>query len=217
MEFAARKSCPDEEIIADYLEGRLSTEAREALDAHFSDCELCLEELVIAGKAARDAAGLPEAPSGVTEAAVRLAARQLGAASEKGLRGYLSACAEKISGYLHDSFPWRLPQAALRSSKTSAAPGLVMVTKVFKGVEANIEIEKTGEGKAHIRVRAPGSEKNGIRVTLKKGKRETSSQHLRGGYALFDDIPFGRYEIVLSSNGSVLGTYTFEIRESRHG
>ena len=34
---------------------------------------------------------------------------------------------------------------------------------------------------------------------------------------MFEDIPFGRYEIVFSTNGSELGTYTFEIRESRHG
>jgi len=44
-----------------------------------------------------------------------------------------------------------------------------------------------------------------------------SSQLLSGGYALFEDIPFGRCEIVFSANGSELGTYTFEIRESCHG
>ena len=217
MEFMAKKSCPDEEIIADYLEGRLSAEAKEAMDAHLSECELCLEELVTAGKAIRDAAELPAVPSGVTEAAVRLVARRTTGVAEKGLKESIAAYVEKISDYFRYSLPSRWQQATIRSSKKKAAPDLVMIRKVFKEIEAEIEIEKTGADKAHIRVRASGREKNGIRVTLKRVEREISSQLLSGGYTLFEDIPFARYEIVFSTNGAKLGSYTFEIRESRHG
>ena len=215
MEFMAKKSCPDEEIIADYLEGRLSAEDKEAMEAHLSECELCLEELVIAGKAIRDAAELPAVPSGVTEAAVRLVAMRTTGVAEKGLKESIAAFAEKISEYFRYSLHSRWQQATIRSSKIAAAPDLVMIRKVFKEIEA--EIEKTGADKAHIGVRASGREKNGIRVTLKRVEREISSQLLSGGYTLFEDIPFGRYEIVFSTNGSELGSYTFEIRESRHG
>jgi hypothetical protein len=217
MELMAKKSCPGEEMIADYLEGRLSAEAKEAIDAHLSECELCLEDLVIAGKAIRDAAELPAVPSGVTESAVRLVARRKTGVAEKGLKELIAAYAEKISDYVRYSFPWRWQQATIRSSKVATAPDLVVIKKVFRDIEAEIEIEKTGEDKAHIRVKAGGREKNGIRVTLKKGEREISSQLLSAGYALFEDIPFGRYEIVFSTNGSELGTYIFEIRESRNG
>jgi hypothetical protein len=205
MEFMAKKACPDEEIIADYLEGRLPPEDKEELDAHLSECELCLEELVIAGKASRAAAESPMVPSSITEATVGLVTRRT------------AGVAEKISDYFRYSFPWRWQQATIRSSKIAAAPDLVIIRKVFKEIQAEIEIEKTGEDKAHIRVRVGEREKNGIRVTLKKGEREISSQVLSAGYALFEDIPFGRYEIVFSNNGSELGSYTFEIRESRHG
>jgi hypothetical protein len=217
MTFMAKKSCPDEEVIADYLEGCLSGEDKEAMDAHLSECELCLEEVVIAGKAIRDAAELHAVPSGVTEAAVRLVGRRTTEVAEKGLKESITAYAEKISDYFRYSLPWRWQQATIRSSKLATAPDLVMIKKVFKKIEAEIEIEKTGEGKAHFRVKAAGRKKNGVRVTLKKGEREISSQLLSGGYALFEDIPFGRCEIVFSTNGSELGTYTFEIRESRHG
>jgi len=217
MEFIAKKSCPDEEIIADYLEDRLSAEDKESIDAHLSECELCLEELVIAGKAIKDAAELPAVPSGVTEAAVRLVARRTTGVAKKGVKESIAAYAEKISDYFRYSFPWRLQHATIRSSKTAAAPDLVIVRKVFKEIEAEIEIEKTGAEKAHIRAKVAGREKNGIRVTLKKGEREISSQLLSGGYALFEDIPFGRYEIAFRTNGSELGSYTFEIRESRNG
>jgi len=217
MEFMAKKACPDEEIIADYLEGRLPPEDKEELDAHLSECELCLEELVIAGKALRAATESPMVPSSVTEATVRLVTSRSTGVAEKGLKESIVAYAEKISDYFRYSFPWRWQQATIRSSKIAAAPDLVIIRKVFKEIQAEIEIEKTGEDKAHIRVRVGEREKNGIRVTLKKGEREISSQVLSAGYALFEDIPFGRYEIVFSNNGSELGSYTFEIRESRHG
>jgi hypothetical protein len=217
MEFIPKKSCPDEEMIADYLGGRLPDGDKEAMDAHLSECELCLEELVIAGKAIRDASDLPAVPSGVTEAAVRLVARQTTAVSEKDLKESIATYAVKISDYFRYTLPWRWQQATIRSSKVATAPDLVTIRKVFKEFEAEIDIEKAGENKANIRVKASGREKNGIRATLKKGDREISSQLLSGGYALFEDIPFGRCEIVFSANGSELGTYTFEIRESCHG
>jgi len=217
MELMAKKSCPDEEMIADYLEGRLSAEDKEAMDAHLSECELCLEELVIAGKAMKDTAEAPAVPLSVTEAAVRLVAKQTTGAAEKSLKESIATYMERVSDYFRFSLPWRWQHATIRSSKVESAPDLVVIRKVFKEIEAEIEIEKTGEDKAHIRVKADGREKNGIRVTLKKGEREISSQLLSGDHVLFEDIPFGRYEIAFSTNGSELGTYTFEIRESRHG
>jgi len=217
MELITKKSCPDEEMIADYLEGRLSVEDKDGLDAHLSECELCLEELVISAKALRNAAESPPVPSSVTESAVRLVKGRSAVVAKKSLRESVADCAEKISAYFRYSFPWRWQHATIRSSRTAAAPDLVIIRKVFREIETEIEIEKTGEEKAHIRVKVTGRGKNGIRVTLKKGEREISSQLLSGGYALFEDIPFGKYEIVFSTNGSELGAYTFEIRESRNG
>jgi hypothetical protein len=217
MEFRTKRSCPDEEIIADYLEGRLSPARKESLDAHLSECELCLEEFMVAGKALKDTAESPAVSSGVTEAAVRLVTKQPAGVAEKGLKESIAAYAERISNYFRYCFPWRLQQGTIRSSKTATAPDLVIVRKVFKKIEAEIEIEKTGAEKAHIRVKFAGGEKNGIRVTLKKGEREISSQLLSAGYALFEDIPFSRYEVVFSTNGTELGTCAIEIKESRHG
>jgi hypothetical protein len=217
MEFMAKEACPDEENIVDYLEGRLSAEDKDAMDAHLSECELCLEEFMVAGRALKNTAESHRVPSGVTEAAVRLVTKQPAGVAEKGLKESIAAYAERISNYFRYSFPWRLQQGMIRSSKTATAPDLVIVRKVFKKIEAEIEIEKTGAEKAHIRVKFAGGEKNGIRITLKKGGREISSQLLSAGYALFEDIPFSRYEVVFSTNGTELGTCAIEIKESRHG
>ena len=96
---------------------------------------------------------------------------------------------------------------------------MVVVHKIFKGISTEIEIEKTGVGKAHIRVQLEeGSGRSyRIRVTLKKGERDVSSFLLDEGYALFEEIPFGQYELIFSENGDLLGTYSFEIKESQHG
>ena len=89
----------------------------------------------------------------------------------------------------------------------------------FKEIETEIEIEKIGAGKAHIRVKFPEAYKprEAIRVTLKKGRREIASYLLDGAYVLFENIPFGHYGISLAENGMNLGTYLFEIKETRHG
>lgn len=217
MESMAKKSCPDEEVIADFLEGRLPPEDREKLDAHLSSCDHCLEELIIAKKALRGAAESPTVPSEVTEKALRLVAERPIPVMEKSLMDSIIAGAEKLCEYLRNSFPLRWQHAPTRSSRTGAAPNLVVIRKAFKEIEAEIEVEKSGDEKAQIRIRVEGIGKNGIRVTLKKAERKITSQPLSEGYALFEDIPYGRYEIVLFTNGSELGSHTFEIRESRHG
>jgi hypothetical protein len=89
----------------------------------------------------------------------------------------------------------------------------------FKGIQTEIEIEKTGSNRAHIRVKLheAGKQPEGVRVTLKAGEREIASYPFDGGYVLFEDIPFGHYSISLDKDGFQFGTYLFEIKETLHG
>jgi hypothetical protein len=94
----------------------------------------------------------------------------------------------------------------------------VLLTKTFENVESEIELEKTGENKALIRVRVFPDDIAGqqFRVTLKEGDREIASQLAVGDYAIFEDIPFGHYNLSLARDGQTLGTYFFEVKETRH-
>ena len=67
-----KMTCPDEERLLDYLEGRLSEEDRSRVEEHLSDCERCLEALVVTNGLlrSRDRFELEAVPPEVTEAAV---------------------------------------------------------------------------------------------------------------------------------------------------
>ena len=71
--------CPNDEMLADYFEGRLSDEDRIRMEAHLSECTTCLETLVaVHGVVVRGRSRfhVKAAPKEVTEAAVSLINRQ---------------------------------------------------------------------------------------------------------------------------------------------
>ena len=214
-----RKSHPSEEMLADYLEGRLPDEDRGKMDAHFSVCKSCLDELIAGGDLLRnrDRVELKSVPSRVTEAAIDLVTRR-GARSyvfpsaglKRTLRGLLTRLRLPVFG------DWAL--SPIRGTKTVVSEDLIHLRKTFKDMVTEIQIEKTGDDKAHIRVNLVGDPHiTGVRVTLKRGEREVSSYPLGVGYVLFEDIPFGHYGLLFTKDGEVLGKYHFEIKGSNHG
>ncbi|UCG12412.1 MAG: zf-HC2 domain-containing protein [Deltaproteobacteria bacterium] len=213
--------CPDEETLVEYAEGRLSGEDRSQLEEHLSVCQLCLETLVVA----KDMVGemdrfeLEPVPDNVTEAAVDLVAREcfrsggLIVRFRRSIKDTVSRVTDSLLG------PWgALQPVPIRGPRTVAAEDLVRVTVSFKEINTEIEIEKAGEGKAHIRVKPdlPAGYPERMRVTLKKGDREIASYPLEGDQVFFEDIPFDHYSISLAGNGEQLGTYLFEITDTGH-
>lgn len=71
-----KKRCPDEERLADYMEGHLSPEDRDKVEAHLSDCDDCLEMLMLTKQLDPDKArfNLEPAPNRITRSAVQLVA-----------------------------------------------------------------------------------------------------------------------------------------------
>jgi hypothetical protein len=218
------KPCPDEEKLLDYLEGLLPEEDRFEVEEHLSDCQTCLDVLVVTAGMVRDEdrLELDPVPEKVTESAVQLATRQCtkscGALMEK-VEQSIKNTFSKIS----DSFqlgPWaRWQPAPIRGSRKVTFDDLVCLRVPFKDIDTEIEIEKTGRNKAHVRVklRETSKHKEGVRVTLKAGEREIASCLFEEGSALFEDIPFGHYSISLAKDGLESGTYPFEIKETLHG
>ena len=216
--------CPDEERLLDYLEGRLSEEDRSQIEEHLSNCDTCLEGLVVTNGLVRGRVSweLDPVPTRVTDGAVHLVTSQR-ALSHGSWMEKLGQSVKDLGSRMSDLYrlkPWgRWQLAPIRGSKTVASEDLVCLRVPFKEIETQIEIEKTGTGKAHIRVKLSEANKHrkAVRITLKKGEREIASYLLDGTYVLFEDIPFGHYSISLAENGMSLGTYLFEIKETRHG
>jgi len=217
--------CSEEEILADYLEGRLSDEKRRWLEAYLSDCDHCLEELLVAKNLIQNS-GLPEfdpVPKRVTEEAVHLLTNMNPAQPFsvkdavfhplKRLWSWASSLnLQKL--YTNTTF------APVRSYDIAGSVDIFHTKKSFEKIETEIEIEKTSNDSAVIRVHLVSDTQNkyNIRVTLlNKDQREISSFLLNGGYVVFEDIHFDHYSLVFLRNGTTIGAYQFEIKDTRYG
>ena len=219
-----KRACPTDEILADYLQGRLSEKMGSEMEKHLSDCTICLEELVIANSLFQggDLPQLDAVPAEVTETAVRLVqdldSTVSDSLSEKFERA-IKTLPTRISDFLNHKTWAELQTQPIRSSKRTVAKDLVLLKKTFKDIETEIEIEKMGENRAHIRVKLllADTTNQTIRVTLKKGDREIASHLAEGVQVLFEDIPFGHYSLTFARDGVTLGICQFEIRETNSG
>jgi hypothetical protein len=216
--------CPDEEMFVDYLEGRISNDERTGIEEHLSDCDTCLEEFIVAGNLERAEEGFQSdpVPAGVTQAALHVINSQT--LTPSGL------LIERFKRSIKDLYAWLSiffnPAiwrgwgfSQIRGSKKVVYKDLIRLKKIFREIEAEIEIEKKGEDRTLIRVRLEGDIRNkeDVRATLKKGDREISSNLFNRGYAVFEDVPFGHYSITFSRNGVILGEYFFKIKETHYG
>ena len=107
--------------------------------------------------------------------------------------------------------------APVRSSRGAEINDYFRVRKIFKEVVTEIEIEKTGNQIAVIRVTLVNGfrDESVLRVTLRNSrKREVASYMLTGKFVVFENIPFGHYSLAFMQNGNKVGTYIFEIKES---
>lgn len=219
-----KKSCPDDEMLAAYVEGLLPDQQKPRMEAHLSACDACLEEFKLTNSIVRGGFRFDAdtVPPEVTQSAVRLVnsrnAMPSGALKEK-IRRSLSILHSRLLHYLRlpMRFKWQLEP--IRGSRKAVSDDLFRIKKSFREFDTEIEIEKTGENIAHIRVRLfeRNGCSNGIRVTLKRGERELCSSLCSGGRVLFEDISFGPCKLIFDRDGVSLGAYLFDIKETRNG
>ena len=225
MELAMTITCPGEEKLADYLEGRLTEGARLEMEEHLSDCDVCLEALVVTRSLVRaeGQVGLDSVPARVTESAVDLLTDQNLLPQHSWIEK-LKQSVDALGSRISDSLglrPWqRWDYGTVRSSqRVKLVDNLVSLKVPFKDIESEIEMEKTGPGVATIRVKLQTVRKTrkALRVTLKTNGREIASYLLDDNSVIFEAIPFGHYSISLAEDGVGLGTYHFEIKENHNG
>jgi len=217
-------ACPDDERLADYLEGRLLDKERFQLEAHISDCEMCLERLAVSSNLLHGGTEgeLDTVPQEVTEAAVRLVKRKgagVADAISEGFKGTVRNLSNKVADFFRFT-PWGAWQLQpIRSATRKVGQDLIVLQQTFKDIEAEIEIERIGTNKCSISVLFPKQSPlgTGVRVTLKRGDREIASYLAEKDRVVFEDIPFGRYGLTLAKEGTALGTFAFEITETGCG
>jgi hypothetical protein len=217
-----KRHCTQEELLVDYLEGRLSERERLKIERHLSECDSCVEEVVIAEKAGdiTCSLGFDPAPEQVILRTVELV-RELGRKSlfEKISESARTMLEKGRTGFMKPWLQMKPDLAPVRGSKTFLAGDMILLRKSFADFEVYIEIEKTSEDLASIVVRLPDADESGdpIRATLMKDGREMSSFLCAGQPATFEEVHFGRYTLVFSRGGMRVGEYTFIIKETSHG
>jgi hypothetical protein len=214
-------NCLKKEEIVDYLEDRLSDDDRTRAELHLSECDECLEELMVFNGIV-SSGGLPDfdpVPEEVTQVALNSIKVAEDYPSSEKLSKIFKKMLSKCRDLFADFFPWRhMHFVPIRGSKRVVSEDLVFIRKSFADFNAEIEIEKTGHNKARIDVMVnEKTQVDSMRVTLLKNKREVSSYLTHGTNAVFEDMPFDHYQLLFTRNGVKIGEYLFEIKESRNG
>jgi hypothetical protein len=219
-----KRICPQEEVIADYLAGRLSEKNKSGLESHLSDCRRCLDEIMLAADLVQGNAlyGYEMVPPAVTQSAMALVKGRTRPAAfnfkQKSLQIFKHFYSW-VSVHTPLNFYRRDSLSPIRSSEKIISSDFFHVKKAFREIIVDIEIEKTGPKFASVRVNLISDSKNenNIRVTLlDSNERELASSPLKNGFVLFEEIAFGHFRLALLRNGTRIGMYRFEIKDSSH-
>ena len=219
-----KNRCPNEEMLASYVEGLLTENKRSQMEAHLALCDTCREEFKMTNHIVRGGAGVDinTAPPEITRSAINLLRSvDLGSVGllKKKIERTSHALQDRLLKYLRFPFGYGWNLATIRGSRKAISDDLFRIKKDYREFDAEIEIEKTGESAVHIRVSLFGHNGcgNNIRVTLKRGERELCSSLPDCNRVVFEDISFGPCRLVFDREGVMLGAYLFDIKETRNG
>lgn len=209
---SSRTNCPDEEILARYVERVLDDDEAMRLEAHLAECSLCVEDVVAVYKSTQDTGGkkvpqqvidramslVPGAEPHVLDLVVRLVKDSLELISTSGQLVLTS------------------PSLAIRARPKTSGTNILQVEKEMAKFKAAVEVEHVEPGLCQVvvRIEAEGNRPaDGIRLSLFSGSREQASYLTRHGLAVFDRLPLGTYNLALSASGNPAGTIRLELTD----
>lgn len=217
-----RQECLDNETVADYLEGRLQGQTRDRIETHFSKCSQCLETLVVTHQVYRVGSNeyVKAVPPAVTQRPVSEIDR-----IETG--GWLDLLMSRFKAWTlgwsrllnRFSFPLTRALVSVRCNKIRPADDIIMCSKSFAGLDAEIELERLDSRQANVKVSVSGAmvENFQVRISLLRNEREIASYLVDRESVYFESIPFGRYTLAFTQNGTNIGQFDFNIRMADDG
>jgi len=212
----ARAACPDEEALAGYLSGQLTSTERGELERHLADCSYCLSEV-----AAAQEAGEPGQTSAVPQWLMERAMALVQAPKAEGLFDLVIRFVKDTVEIVQQSGEWMStlsPQPVTVRGAAKPNSGLLQLERQMDAHKIALEIERTEGGGCQVNVRITGEDGkpvDGVRLSLKAGEREQASFLTRQGQAVFESVPEGEYDLILSLAAATLGTIRFKIEEGQ--
>lgn len=210
-----RNRCPNEETLTDFVEGRLSGRQQARIESHLAACDDCRQQVGVYLQLTHPESAVEPvaAPDYLTDKALRLVAGQADAESARPLFQSTRRLAGRGIALLEQLVPGNgLHPVPVRGAETALSERRISRQKQFEDLSVTIEIERSDDDLALIRVLPTGKAADQpVRVALIQGDREIASMTLAAGPLVFDDIAFGTYTLVFVRSGAMLGEYRFEI------
>ncbi len=214
--------CPTEEILCDYIAGRLEPHSQQYVEDHISMCENCTEIVIVMYnlEQQRDEHVMSTAP----ESATRKAKNRIKNLNNGNIADWV------ISFLKAQAFQWKgqwrsMSHTALlsvRGTTHSVHDDFLLVRENFRHLTSEIEIEKTASDNYIIRVHLIcGVQPDSFtRITLFRSdiKREIASFLAGPGDPVcIENIPYGSYVLEYTEDGKKLGKYTFTLKDNTNG
>lgn len=165
--------CPDEEVLADYLDGTLPEQKRSGIETHLADCSLCLDLLAAAYRSTQDVerAGAPQ----------HAIDRAMGLVAGKAGENFLDLVVRFVRDSLElvrTSGEWMTPlvtaPAGVRGRSAPAETGIIRAGKQMGRFSVAVEVEKVDQRLCQVSVEVKEEDRpaDDIRVSLASGGRE---------------------------------------------
>lgn len=191
-EMSAYDDCPYAETMASYLDKTLGGKELELVESHLVRCDACLDQVLLCSTAPQPIASPEKSPTPAVDLIIR----------------FLRQTVEIIKGLGEiEILPTPAALAVRSSGNDCGAPRSLRFKKKFNGLSVEVEIEKTNNDKAEIRVEPSMGDKliENARITLLRGGRELASEISRSGSVLFEEVEIKDHEIRLTRQGQTIG------------
>ncbi|MCX8043941.1 MAG: hypothetical protein N3B18_07450 [Desulfobacterota bacterium] len=211
--------CPGEETLGEYVQGLLSDRSREAVERHCALCSrcgrtLCTVAALHATPEADHGMPVPQAAYDVLRGHIPRAPQPLVIRFFRRLVRQVGLMVRRLDSYISFHHP---SLVYVRGRRQAISKNLIVVEKTFPNIRLVVEVEKTGPHRADIRTVAlhprTGARVHGVRIDLYTGKREIASFVAVRGEALFEQIAFGTYRLIIRDHRAALGTMRLSIKE----
>lgn len=213
----AQIGCPEDENLAAYLDGGLSEPARIDIENHLADCRHCLDHFLAAETAARE---------GLTAAVPpKMLARVMALMPQSKPRGNVFNLVVELVrdslALLATSGRLVMPTlvARIRGKENIADNSVLHVESEMGQFQVAVEVERLEGDLCQVAVNVTakvGVVAEGLRLSLMSGEREQASYLARQGAAIFDRIPPGEYQLVVTGSGNAIGVIKLSIKENGH-
>ena len=216
-----RENCPEDKLLASYVDGLLKGPDNEQIERHLSECNDCLELILLHKKVCDDEIHetVLDAPQEWIERAVNLHPLKEKDATESLFDIVLKFAKETIEVIKN---PGNLPisyetcPVPVRGEKEKLSTNIVTLGKTFSNIKTEIEIEKVDEGFVNIRVAVKSIKSDlplkGLRISLLNPSQEVASCMIEDGEVCFEDIRLGEYFVNLNRLGDSIGQISLSLK-----